>query len=131
VGAKILVIDATNIGKGLSDQLNELSELNVLKARVVRIYFYDKEGVSPEYYRILDEIQFLMRRGFDPTNPLSVMIDPDDVDLAEQLPKRGWKILAEDSTIKVQRKGELDSSPDRADAVSLLFAKTDDGFWFL
>jgi hypothetical protein len=104
-----------------------------LKARVVKIYFYNG-AKQPEYHNIVDEIQFAMRAAFDPSNPEAVLIDPDDKDLALELSARYWKIEGEEGVIKVERKRDLRKrgvgSPDRGDAVSLLFAHIEAEVWW-
>ena len=128
VKAGVLSIDGTQIGKGLADRLQQLHDDGTLEATVNRVQLNMAASDPKCFAGLLDEIQFAMRAAFDPTNPEAVMIDPEDKQLAEELPARGWTIVSEDGVIRIQRKRDLRKegvgSPDYADGASLCYAQT-------
>lgn len=128
---KCVNIDAQGLGIGIAGRVLEYKAAGRLVGiEVNAVKFGDGAQDAKSYSRVVDEVQFAMRDAFDPDNPNCVAIDPNDTDLAHQLPLRAWWIVGEgeDSTkIKVTRKRDLEKdgheSPDNADAVSLLFFK--------
>lgn len=129
LGSKQLYVDSQGLGIGIADRIQEYKD----QGRLPNCEFYpvamgDGAQDSKNYFRVVDEVQFAMRRAFDPDNPNAVAIDPGDTQLAEELPLRSFQIMGdgEDSSkIKVSRKRDLikdgHDSPDDADAASLLF----------
>lgn len=121
---EVLNIDATGLGVGVYDRLHQLQEEGILSDQVeLNPVVLGKETTQKDtFVRLVDELQWNMREMFDPNNPESVAIDPDEKDLAEQLNLRGWK-LNEKFRIKVETKAELRKrgagSPDDADACML------------
>lgn len=125
----VIYVDATMISKGLGDRLaavsgeDEFGNLGEIgECDVVRIY--SNEGAEePEHYaNRATEICFSMRRALDPENPECLALDPEDEDLARELPARRWVFDAK-NRVKGETKGELKKrrveSPDCGDAATL------------
>lgn len=126
LGVEELAIDRTGLGQGVCDRVLELQESGIGQQIEIIPVCLNGASTEPEQFAYLvDEVHFLMRAAFDPTLPEPVAIDPRETDLARELSERGWSIN-ERGKIKVESKRELTrrkvDSPDRADAVSLLFA---------
>lgn len=132
LGVKEVCIDSQGLGVGIADRVQEYQDAGRLKGiQVNPVAMGDGAVDSDNYSRVVDEVQFAMRRAFDPDNPRAIAIDPNAVELIEQLPLRGWDLVGdgEDSPkIKVTRKRDLieegHDSPDHADAASLCFYET-------
>lgn len=125
LGVDELMIDSTGLGQGLWQRVLELQENGAIPGvEVYGIALQESAEDSDQFERLVDEIQFKMRAAFDPANPNAAIIDPEDRDLAQELPLRGWSI-GERGKIKVQSKRELRRegipSPDHADSVSMLY----------
>lgn len=123
-GVDELMIDSTGLGQGLWQRVLELQENGAIPGvSVYGIALQESAEDTDQFERLVDEVQFEMRAAFDPQNPEAVAIDPDDKDLAQELPLRGWSI-GERGKIKVQSKREMRRegipSPDHADSVSML-----------
>lgn len=122
---KRICIDTTGLGIGIGDRVHQLKAEGRLSG--IEVYSCNLGAGAEEdgYVRLVDQVQFAMRQAFDPENPLAVAIDPQDTDLAEELPHRGWSIVEDGGNIKVERKRDLKArgidSPDSADAASLTF----------
>ncbi len=142
LGVKRLCVDSQGLGIGICDRITEFIDAGRMRG----VTFYpvamgDSAHDSANYHRIVDEVQFNMRRAFDPDNPKAVAIDPNDEVLADQLTWRKWNLVGDgedNSVIKVTRKRDLikegHESPDDADAASLLFYVPDHeegGFFFI
>lgn len=122
-------VDATGIGLGVYSKLLELQEQGAAgDIEIVKIVWGWSARDKSTYNRLLDEIWFAVRDGFDPANPEAVAIDPADSVLAEQLNLRRWK-MDNRGKIKVETKNELRArgagSPDVGDAAALCFYHTE------
>lgn len=121
-----LAIDRTGLGQGVCDRIIELQETGIgQQISMIPVCLNASATDQEQFAYLVDEVQFLMRAAFDPAGPEPVAIDPKETDLLRELSERGWGIN-ERGKIKVESKRELTrrkvDSPDRADAVSLLFA---------
>ncbi len=123
--------DYTGLGQGVYQRAEELQDEEGLgdHVQLIPVRMGNKPELEPDVYnRRSDEVQFMLRNAFDPSNQNAVAIDPDDTETQRQLSVRGWtvnsagKIEAEGK--KALRKRGVDS-PDRADAVSLTTLETD------
>lgn len=122
-------IDATGLGVGVFDRLNQQQHLLPAGTEIRDVVLGRSSSNKEVWPRLLDEIQWLMREAFDPSNPACVAVDPDDHELATQLCLRTWR-LDERSRIKVETKNDLQrrgaASPDLADAAMLCFTRHED-----
>ena len=124
--AEVVRVDATGLGVGVPDMMirrildgdSPLDEDIVIDAVVLGRRPQDKEA----FEFALDELQWMMRRAFDPTNPEAMAIN--DEDLGKELSFRSWE-LSRKGKIKVDTKKDLKKkkkgSPNRADAGMLHF----------
>jgi hypothetical protein len=124
--ADIIRIDATGLGVGVPDQLirrildgdSMLDEDIVIDAVVLGRRPLDRDA----YEYSLDEIQWEMRKAFDPSNPEAMAIN--DPELAKELSYRSWE-LSRKGKIKVDTKKDLrrkkKPSPNKADGAMLFW----------
>lgn len=126
LGVTAIVIDKTGLGQGVWSRLVEMGGKGQLPGiQVVGIALNESPDDADTYNSKQDEIQFELRWALDPQNPDAVAIDPSDKQLAEELSVRTWH-KTDKHKVQVESKRSLRKrgvgSPDRADAVSLLFA---------
>lgn len=124
-GVDELFIDSTGLGQGLWNRVMELQDGGAIpNVTVTGLPLQSAATDTDQYERLVDEVQFALRGAFDPANPAAAIIDPQDTELAHELPLRGWSI-GDRGKIKVQSKREMRAqgipSPDHADACSMLF----------
>lgn len=128
-GIEVIYIDATMISKGLADRLdavageNEFGEKGELgDCEVIRIYSNEGPDEPEHYADRATEICFCARRALDPENPEAVALDPEDEELAKELPARRWAFDAK-NRVKGESKSDLRKrrvgSPDCGDAATL------------
>lgn len=124
----VIYVDATQISKGLADRLDavagedEWGNPGELSCEVIRIYSNEGPDEPEHYADRATEICFAMRAAIDPENPQALAIDPEDEDLARELPARRWAFDSK-NRIKGESKVELRKrkveSPDCGDAATL------------
>lgn len=127
-----LHIDATGLGVGVYDRLRMLED-RLGDTRLVGVVLGSAATDRDAFPRLLDEMQWNMRKALDPSNPDAVAVDPACLELLEQLSLRRWS-LDEKTRIKVESKNELRRrgahSPDVADAAMLCFYQPEQVLWF-
>jgi len=126
LGVTAIIIDRTGLGQGVWSRLQEMSDKGQLPGiQIIGVALNESPDDADTYASKQDEIQFELRWALDPTNPEAVAIEPADKQLAEELSARTWH-KTDKHKVQVESKRALRKrgigSPDRADAMSLLFA---------
>lgn len=125
----VVYIDATMISKGLAERLEAAcgedewgNPGQIPGCEVICIYSNEGPDEPDHYANRATEICFAMRRALDPENAEALAIDPEDEDLARELPLRKW-VFDEKNRIKGESKTDLRKrkveSPDCGDAATL------------
>lgn len=121
-------VDRTGLGQGVWSRLVQMqAEEGLLKdVSIIGVALQAGPREPDVYAKRQDEVMFNLRWALNPENPAAIAIHPADKILAEELSLRGWR-KTERGLISCEGKRELRrrglGSPDRADAVSLLFAE--------
>lgn len=123
-----LIIDATGLGQGVWNRLNQLQadEGRLYGIRLCGVFLGKSALEQDVYNRRSDEVQFALRWALNPENPECVAIDPSDKQLAEELGWRDWWTNVRhliQTPDKRKLKALHGSSPDHADAMAMLFAE--------
>ena len=124
-----ICIDRTGLGQGVWSRVAQLKEEGQLPAHVevVGVALGNSARDSKTFGWLQDEIQWSLRDALDPNQSQLVAVDPEDTQLIEELSARTWT-KDDKGRVKVESKKAMRkrgiSSPDRADAASLCFARS-------
>lgn len=121
-------IDATGLGIGVCDIIrrrrNDGTSRIPASVSVNYCVLGSSANEKQDFALIIDEVHWAMRRAFAPDNPEAIAINPDDIELCDQVCWRGW-MLTNSQKFKVWTKREVlkeyGESCDFSDGLMLCF----------